>query len=142
MVWIICITQNALYTSLFWFFIGSLYYQIKNKLCFTGHFKGKNGNSKKFGGWIFYLFTFQLLSPFPVSPPETSYPFPPPASMKACPHPLTHSCLPTLAFPYTGASSLHRTKGLFSHWFPTRPSSAPYTAGAMGPSMCTPWLVV
>jgi hypothetical protein len=30
------------------------------------------------------------------------------------------SCFPVLAFPYTGASSLHRTKSLSSHWCPTR----------------------
>jgi hypothetical protein len=47
-----------------------------------------------------------------------------------------------LAFPCTGASNLHWMKGLFSHWCPTRPSSATYAAGAMGPSMCTLWLVV
>jgi hypothetical protein len=29
---------------------------------------------------------------------------------------LTHFCLPALAFPYTGASRLHRTKILSSHW--------------------------
>ena len=29
--------------------------------------------------------------------------------------PTTHSCLPALAFPYIGASSLYRTKGLSSH---------------------------
>jgi hypothetical protein len=33
-----------------------------------------------FFNWIFYLFTFQMLSHFLVSPPETPYPiFPPPA---------------------------------------------------------------
>jgi hypothetical protein len=42
-----------------------------------------------------------------------------------------------LAFSYTGASSLHRTKGLSSHWWLTRPSSATYAAGAMNPFMCT-----
>jgi len=31
-------------------------------------------------------------------------------------HPPTPSCLPTVAFPYTGALSLHRTKGLSFHW--------------------------
>lgn len=48
--------------------------------------------------------------------------------------PTTSSCLPTpasYAFPYTGALSLHRTKGLSSHWCPT------YVAGAVGRSMCT-----
>jgi hypothetical protein len=38
--------------------------------------------------------------------------------------------------------SLRRTKGLFSHWCPTRPPYATYEAGAMNPSMCTLWLVV
>jgi hypothetical protein len=27
---------------------------------------------------LFYLFTFQMLSPFPVSPPQDSHPFRPP----------------------------------------------------------------
>ena len=57
-----------------------------------------------------------MLSPFPGSLLETPYSIPPPsASMRVLPHPPTHSCLPTLAFPYTGASSLHRTKDLPSH---------------------------
>jgi len=34
----------------------------------------------------------------------------------------TPSNLPPLAFPYTVASCLHRTKALSSHWCPTRPS--------------------
>ena len=42
-----------------------------------------------------------MLSPFQV---------PYPASMRVLPHPATHSCLTNLAFLYTGASSLHRTK--------------------------------
>jgi hypothetical protein len=46
-------------------------------------------------------------------------------------HPFLHSCLTTLASPYAGASNLHRTKGLLSHWCQIRPSSAPYAAGAM-----------
>ena len=52
-------------------------------------------------------------------------------------HQPTHFYFPVLAFPYTGASNLLRTKALFSLWCPTRPSSATYVAGAMGPSMCT-----
>jgi hypothetical protein len=41
--------------------------------------------------WIFYLFTFQMLSPFPGSPLETPYPVPPPpASMRVFPLPPTH----------------------------------------------------
>jgi hypothetical protein len=65
--------------------------------------------------WIFYLFTFQMLSPFLVSPPETSYPIlPPPDSMRVIPtHPPTpaspHWHSPTLghwAFPGPRASFL------------------------------------
>ena len=65
----------------------------------------------------------------------------PPTSMRELPHPTTHSCPTSLAFPNTGASSLHRTKGFLSHLCEIRPSSASYAAGAMGPSMCTLWLV-
>ena len=32
-------------------------------------------------------------------------------SMKVLLYPFTHSCLIALAFPYAGASSLHKTKG-------------------------------
>lgn len=57
-----------------------------------------------------------MFPPFPVSPLETPYPiFPPHSSMRVLTHPPTHSCLPTLAFPYTGAWRLHRTKDLSSH---------------------------
>ena len=56
--------------------------------------------------------------------------------------PPTHSHFPSLAFPYTGTLNPLRPKGHSSHWCPTRPSSATYAAGAMGPSMCTLWLVV
>ena len=56
-----------------------------------------------------------MLSPFLVFPLETPYPIPPPSdSMRLLPYPSTYSCLPALAFPYTGASSLHRTKGFSS----------------------------
>ena len=83
-----------------------------------------------------YLFTFQMLSPFLIPLPRNplSQP-PPPASIRVYPHQPTHSCFPTLEFPYIGASSLHGTKGLFFHWCPTRLSSATYKAGVMGPSM-------
>jgi hypothetical protein len=57
-------------------------------------------------------------------------------------HPHTHSHLTILAFPFTRASSLHRTKGLPSHWCQIRWSSATYAPRAMGHSMCTQWLVV
>ena len=52
-----------------------------------------------------------------------SYP-PTPTSIRVLPHPQSQSCLTTLAFPYAGASSLHRTQGLPSHQCQIRPSSA------------------
>ena len=51
-----------------------------------------------------------MLSPFLVSPPKIPYPLPPPPA----PQP-THSCFLALAFPYTGAYNLCKTKGLSSH---------------------------
>ena len=56
-----------------------------------------------------------MLSPFPVSPLQTPYSTPPPASMKMLPYPPTHLCITALAFPYAGASSLYRTKGVPSY---------------------------
>ena len=53
-----------------------------------------------------------MLSLFLVSPLKTPCPTPLPASMKVMPRPPTHSCLITLAFLYTRASSFHRTKDL------------------------------
>ena len=44
-----------------------------------------------------------------------SHPLSPFASMRVLPHQPTHSCLTTLASPYTEVSSLHRTKGLPSY---------------------------
>jgi hypothetical protein len=62
--------------------------------------------------WLFYLFTFQMLSPFPVCPPQAPYPLLlPRASMRVLPHPPTHSCFSGLEFPYPSSSSVHRTKG-------------------------------
>jgi hypothetical protein len=50
--------------------------------------------------WIFSLFTFQMLSPFLVSPPETPCPiYLPPASMRVLPpttQPPSHPPLPSL----------------------------------------------
>ena len=47
-----------------------------------------------------------MLSPFPVSSPEMSNPIaPPPASLRVFKHQPTHTCLPALEFPYTGASN-------------------------------------
>ena len=84
-----------------------------------------------------YLFTFQKLFPFLDSPLET-----PILSSLPLHTNLPYSCFFALASPYTEASNLLRTKGLSSHWCPTRPSSATYAAGAMGLSMYTFWLVV
>ena len=78
-----------------------------------------------------------MLPPFLVSPLKTPYLIPLHPT-----HQPTHSHFLVLAFPSTGVSSLLRTKGLSSHWCLTRPSCAADAAGAMGPSMCTLWLVV
>ena len=58
-----------------------------------------------------------MLSPFQVGFSSTSPQFHPSprASMKVLPHLPGHSCLTAPVFPYTGAWSLHRTKGLPSH---------------------------
>jgi hypothetical protein len=46
-----------------------------------------------------------------------------------CPAPQpTHSQFLALAFPCTAAYDLRNTKGLSSHWWPTRPFSATYAA--------------
>ena len=53
--------------------------------------------------WVFSLFKFQMLSPFPVSPLETPYPVPIPlACMRVFPYPLTHSHLPPWHSPTLG----------------------------------------
>jgi hypothetical protein len=86
--------------------------------------------------WIFSLFILQRLSPLPGScpPPQTSLSH----VSSLCLHegvPSSTHPLPAFPFPYTGASSLHRTKGLFSHWCLKRPSSAIYVSGAMDSSL-------
>jgi hypothetical protein len=63
-----------------------------------------------FIGYFIYLHC----SVFPPQAPLPPYP-PPPAYRRVLWHPSTHSCLTSLAFPYTGALSLHRTKGISSH---------------------------
>ena len=70
---------------------------------------------------------------FFVTPPQTphltftlsSLPF----ACRVLPHRPTLSVLTDPAFPYAGASVLHRTKGLPSHWCQTRPSSGTYVSG-------------
>jgi hypothetical protein len=78
-----------------------------------------------------------MLFPIP-SYPSTTSSFPSP--LWRCSS--THSCLTSLTSPYAGAQSLHRTKGLPSHWCQIRPSSAPCESGAMDPSMYTLWLTL
>ena len=57
------------------------------------------------------------ISPCPDSPTPTRIPVshPPSSCFYEGVTPPTHSLLPALTFPYTRASSLHRTKDLFSH---------------------------
>jgi hypothetical protein len=75
------------------------------------HYISLPNNANIYFYWVFYLFTFQMSS-FSVSPPQTPYSIPlTPPSMRVLLHPFTHLHLTSLAFPYTGASSLHRTKG-------------------------------
>lgn len=51
-----------------------------------------------------FLFTFQMLCPFPVSTPQETYPLLPSSCLYVgAPHPPSLSCLCTLAFPYTGS---------------------------------------
>lgn len=56
--------------------------------------------------------------------------------------PPTHFHLTTLLSSYTGTSILHRTKGLPTHRYQIRPSSATYVSSAMDPSIYTFRLVV
>jgi hypothetical protein len=64
---------------------------------------------------IFFIYISNFI-PFTASLPGTLYPISPPsASVRVFPHLPTHYYLPALAFPYTGALSLHRTKGISSH---------------------------
>jgi hypothetical protein len=112
---------------LFWILILGFFYIKFPNFIFIGYF-------------IYLHFKYYSLSQFPSANPSSL--LLPPASMKMLPHPPTHSCLTTLASFYSGASSLDRVKGLPSHWCQIKESSATYTARAMGPSMCTLWLVV
>jgi hypothetical protein len=58
---------------------------------------------------IFFIYISNVI-PFPRFPLQNPYPIPPPPS-----HQPTHFHFPALAFPYTGASSLHKAKGVSSH---------------------------
>jgi len=70
---------------------------------------------------ILFIYIFNVI-PFPGFPLETLYPIlpPPPASVWVLPYTHTHSHFPTVAFPYTGTSTLFRNKSLSSHWHPVR----------------------
>ena len=75
---------------------------------------------------IFFLYISNVIS-FPGFLSKNSLSHAPSCSSST--HPLS---LPVLAFLYTGALSLLRTKGHSSLCCPTRPSSATYAAGASG----------
>jgi hypothetical protein len=84
-----------------------------------------------FIGYFLYLhFKCYPLSQFPLRNPLSHPPF---SCFYEGVHLPTHPLsFPSLAFPYTRASSLHRTKGLSSHSCLIRPSSSTYATGAMG----------
>jgi hypothetical protein len=86
-----------------------------------------------FIGYFLYL-NFKCYSLSRFSPIWNPLLHPPsPCFYKGIPSPPTPFCLPTMSPPYTGASSLHRIKGLSSHWCLTRPSSVTYAAGSIVP---------
>ena len=59
------------------------------------------------------MFTFQILSSFPVSPPQTLYLLSPfPASIRVLLHHPTYSCLSPLAFPSAQSLSLPHDQGV------------------------------
>jgi hypothetical protein len=58
---------------------------------------------------IFFIYISNV-TPFPSFSSET-----PPSPVPPLAPQSTHSCFLALAFPYTGAWNLHRTKGLSSH---------------------------
>ena len=74
-----------------------------------------------------------MLSHFPGSSPQALYSLlPAPCIYEGAPPQLTYSCLSALVFPYSGSSSLQRTKELLFQRCQMRQSSATYPAGAMG----------
>ena len=82
----------------------------------------------------FFFISFANVIYFPSFPSKNSLSLPIPLA-----HQPTDSYFLTLAFPYTWAYNLHRTKDLYSHWWPTRLSSATYAAKAMSANMCFLW---
>ena len=88
---------------------------------------------------LFCLFIFQLLSLFPVYPLKTPIHRPPPASTRVFSppiYPLLSHC-PSI-HPYWGIEPPQDQEAPLT----LMPDKARYAAGAMGPSMCTIWLVV
>ena len=81
---------------------------------------------------------FQMLSPFLVALPKRPYPI----SLPMLTNPPTPPTLAVLLFPYTGALSLLRAKGLSSLWCPIMASSTTYAAGAMCHFICNLLLAV
>jgi hypothetical protein len=73
---------------------------------------------------LFYLFTFQMSSPFPVSSPKTCYLLSLPLPLWGC----SPNCLSTLAFLCAGGI---KTMGLPSHCCHIKQSSVTYPTGAM-----------
>jgi hypothetical protein len=75
--------------------------------------------------------------------PLPNFPFENPLSPLPSPYlQPKHSHFLAQEFPYTGSYNLHRTNGLSSYWWPTRPSSATYAASVMSPTICFLRLVV
>ena len=64
----------------------------------------------------YFLYLHFKCYPLPGFPSKTPLSDPPfPASMRVLTNPPTYSLFPAFKYSYTGASSLHRTKGLSSH---------------------------
>jgi hypothetical protein len=85
-----------------------------------------SGTYKYFFDILFVYISNVTPFPDPLPPQETPYSIPlPSAYLWIYPYPPNHSCLLSLTFSYTRASSLHGNKGL------TRPTSATYLVGAM-----------
>ena len=91
----------------------------------------------------YFLFTFQMLSPFQVSPLETRYPVTLPlASMRVLLHPSTHSHPSTQVFPYTGCIKHSQAQGPLLPLLYKKATLCHISTGAMGPSISIFWSVV
>ena len=63
---------------------------------------------------IFFIYISNVFL-FPGLPFGSPLSHPPPCLYEGAPHPLTHSYLPIVAFPYIGASNTLKSKGLSFH---------------------------